>query len=172
MTDVRKDVEALREALEAGPTRGDWVRTHHRYELGDTGDYDSFEQVTARAGTETTVVLEIYGNDDRDEANGKYVAAAHPDRIERILAALAEAEQQLAKAIADAAEIGCAYLEAEQRAEAAEADARRYRWLRQGGNDEAVMQYSMPGWEDHVWLPSGDELDAAIDAAIAAKEQS
>ena len=58
---------------------------------------------------------------------------------------------------------------AELEEELAEArkDAQRYRWLRHGDNDEAVMQRGMT----HPWLPRNEKLDAIIDAAIA-KEKS
>ena len=53
-----------------------------------------------------------------------------------------------------------------RRAEAAEADARRYRWLRDDmpGTDVLAFRsnYRSPGW----YSTRGTELDAAIDAAI------
>ena len=51
-------------------------------------------------------------------------------------------------------------------------DAERYRWLRHGDNDELVLVT----YERHTemtppcYLPRIEELDAAIDAAIAAQE--
>lgn len=55
-------------------------------------------------------------------------------------------------------------------------DAARYRWLRHGDNDELVMRsYGDKGGArpfdpkiDGCWLPRNDELDRAIDAALAA----
>ena len=50
--------------------------------------------------------------------------------------------------------------------EAALKDAERYRWLRRGDNDEAVLQngpIDMTYW----YLPRNEKLDALIDAAIA-----
>lgn len=61
--------------------------------------------------------------------------------------------------------------------EALRADAERYRWLRQGDNDEEVLRFHE--WAKEVcvdpppmYLPRLERLDAKIDAAIAAtKEQ-
>jgi hypothetical protein len=65
----------------------------------------------------------------------------------------------------------CRAIERELRDElaAARADAQRYRWLRHGDNDEYVLHFSRntaAGFND-VWLPRNEELDAAIDAAMA-----
>jgi hypothetical protein len=56
-------------------------------------------------------------------------------------------------------------------------DATRYRWLRQGDNDEVVMRTYDKGKVrafdarfDSCWLPRKHELDAAIDAALSARE--
>jgi len=43
-----------------------------------------------------------------------------------------------------------------------EIDARRYRWLRHGDNDELVMQRG-PVSEDYVYLPRNEKLDEMID---------
>lgn len=93
---MNEDVKALEEALQAGPTPGEWVRSCRRYPIADTGDYDSFEQVTAHAGLEQSVILEIHGEDDRDEPNAKFIAAAHPDRIRRLLDYIRKLEQEVA----------------------------------------------------------------------------
>lgn len=55
-----------------------------------------------------------------------------------------------------------------RRAEAAEADARRYRWIRSAGEEDAfeVAGRAYNYGEDLVIL-QGEYLDAAIDAAIA-----
>lgn len=50
-------------------------------------------------------------------------------------------------------------------------DAERYRWLRHGDNDEAVLQRG-PVDPSYVYLPRNEKLDATIDAAIAAKAAS
>ncbi len=50
-------------------------------------------------------------------------------------------------------------------------DAERYRWLRHGDNDELVLCRG-PVSKDYVYLPRNEKLDAAIDTARAAKEQS
>lgn len=44
-------------------------------------------------------------------------------------------------------------------------DAARYRWLREGDNDDRVFQRSGDDWDD-VFLPRKERLDAAIDAAM------
>ena len=56
-----------------------------------------------------------------------------------------------------------------RRAEAAEADARRYRWLRHGDNDELLIRSSHTEncGPDYCWLLRGEELDNAIDAELA-----
>ena len=45
--------------------------------------------------------------------------------------------------------------------DALKADAERYRWLRHGDNDDAVLRYSAYS----TWILRNEELDAAIDAA-------
>ena len=45
-------------------------------------------------------------------------------------------------------------------------DAARYRWLREGDNDEKVMSRSGEDWDD-VFVLRREKLDAAIDAAMA-----
>lgn len=55
-----------------------------------------------------------------------------------------------------------------------EGDAARYRWLRQGDNDEAVLRTAYPTGKhrafdpsrDLTFLPRRDKLDAAIDSAM------
>lgn len=48
-------------------------------------------------------------------------------------------------------------------------DAERYAWLKEGENDSEVLEFNTHGnaGPDDVWLPRGDALDAAIDAARA-----
>ena len=73
------------------------------------------------------------------------------------------------------AENHCRHAEAmEQRAEAAEQDAARYRWLRHGDNDERVMRsYGKDGLREYdprfdgSFVLRNQDLDAAIDTAIA-----
>lgn len=48
-------------------------------------------------------------------------------------------------------------------------DAARYRWLRQGDNDELVIQHG-PVAHDYHWLPRLERLDAMIDAAMRASK--
>ncbi len=48
--------------------------------------------------------------------------------------------------------------------DALEVDARRYRWLRHGDNDEEVILYLETG---QGYLPRNEKLDASIDAALA-----
>ena len=50
-------------------------------------------------------------------------------------------------------------------------DAERYRWLRHGDNDEQCLHFATecPAGTDTVWIKRGSELDAIIDAAIAAE---
>lgn len=52
-------------------------------------------------------------------------------------------------------------------------DAERYRWLRHGDNDEAVLHFTNDArcGTDSVWILRGGDLDAAIDSELA-KEQS
>lgn len=47
-------------------------------------------------------------------------------------------------------------------------DAARYRWLREGDNDETLLKFSLEArcGTDDVWLMRTVELDAAIDAAM------
>jgi hypothetical protein len=49
-------------------------------------------------------------------------------------------------------------------------DAARYRWLRHGDNDEAVIRMSGHKRNNYPFLLRNDELDAVIDAKM--KEQS
>lgn len=61
--------------------------------------------------------------------------------------------------------LGTAELEAlRQERDGLRADAVRYRWLRHGDNDELVFV------QGTAWLARNEDLDAAIDAAMA-KEQ-
>lgn len=52
--------------------------------------------------------------------------------------------------------------DSDQRAAAVEADAKRYRWLRQQYEDKP---YAVFAWDDDCAI-SNEELDAAIDAAL------
>lgn len=56
-------------------------------------------------------------------------------------------------------------IKARQRAR--DEDARRYRWLRE--ND--LWRCDPPGWSARTWGPAREELDAAIDAALAEQER-
>jgi len=85
MTD---DIKALREALEAGPTAGAW--TQHKFDTRMLrGIFDS----------ERNVVFYMKRESDEDAA---YIAAAHPDRIRRVLDRLEAAERDAAMACEDA----------------------------------------------------------------------
>ncbi|UBM12818.1 hypothetical protein [Cupriavidus metallidurans] len=44
--------------------------------------------------------------------------------------------------------------------------AERYRWLREGDNDELVIQHG-PVAPDYHWLPRLERLDTMIDAAMS-----
>ena len=123
---MNQDVKALEEALQAGPTPGEWVRSYRRYPIADTGDYDSFEQVTAHAGLEQSVILEIHGDDDRDEPNARFIAAANPDRIRRLLDYIADLERASKEGWRYAKECDEARQEAERRAAVASLGCRTY----------------------------------------------
>lgn len=57
--------------------------------------------------------------------------------------------------------------ESEARAVAAEANDRRYRWLRDPANNESVSNLiAIYDYGDEALLMDGDDLDAAIDAAM------
>lgn len=57
---------------------------------------------------------------------------------------------------------------AEAERDALRMDAERYRWLRHGDNDEAVLFFTKEtsAGTDNVWLLRDESLDAAIDAAM------
>ena len=60
-----------------------------------------------------------------------------------------------------------AIAESEARAVATEANDRRYRWLRDPANNESVSNLiAIYDYGDEALLMDGDDLDAAIDAAM------
>lgn len=90
--------------------------------------------------------------------NNRFITACDPDTIRELLAE----RDQLAAAL-----------------EAVRRDAERYRWLRKGESDDVAvvrglgaMDYGMSAvvytYSEEI---DGDDLDAAIDAALAAQHQ-
>ena len=111
---MKSDIEALRQALAAGPTPGpwnacEWVWQEH------TGDTSACGISVAVGQNET--VIQTTAMEGDSEADVRYIAAASPDRIARLLDAL----------------------------ELAQRDAERYRWLRAiGGRSWTILETQGP----------------------------
>ncbi len=108
---------------------------------GREGDY--YDCQTASATCRTTL----------SEANAKYITAVSPDVLRALLDELATQAAQIEACRAEAA------------------DAKRYRWLRDGPDEWSPF--------DSSWLVKNDiygcptlAMDVAIDAAIALKEKT
>lgn len=139
------DIKALRNALEAAPTPGEWRAFNHSW--SDTS-------ILAPNFDHAICCLDINHateeSQDTDEAqmaaNASLIAAANPARIARLL----------------------------DRLEAAEADAGRYRWLRDDLNsDWAICEWSHDepdGIGYYRDARAADVVDAAIDQARAAMQ--
>jgi hypothetical protein len=124
--------------------------------------------------------------DDAIEHYGSRLQAAVPvefaRQLERELAAATQAQpSELAATTRLLAEFQIKYaaeknraLELEAKLAAAEADAGRYRWLRHGDNDDICIRTmhegDVTGPQFSAFLLRNKELDAAIDAAIAAEQ--
>jgi hypothetical protein len=143
-------IKRLREAIAAGPTPGPWVT------WADTNLIIRLHSGADRA--EDLRVCEVSTNTRHDEGrkNRDYIAAASPENVGALLD---EIER----------------LRAEN--EALAADARRYRWLRDTSTmidrpGPMVAMYDADGWavNDGTEILDHAELDAAIDAAMAAEK--
>lgn len=92
------------------------------------------------------------------EPNG--VSRADYDRLER---ELREARDIIAHRDAGIYDLHTKYLDALARAEAAEKDAARYRWMRNNPDwDSPIVKL---GYDEYT-VAQGNELDAAIDEAM------
>ena len=60
------------------------------------------------------------------------------------------------------------FADAEKARQAYKVDAERYRWLRQGDNDDHVIRH-LSNDRGTVWLLRREALDTAIDAALSAE---
>ena len=82
MTDLFDDIKVLQDALAAGPTYGPW----------EVGSYGLSMPVASVAHIGDIVVGPANGGDYTDhaacEVDANYIAAANPDRMARIVAAL------------------------------------------------------------------------------------
>lgn len=142
-----EDVKALEYALKAGPTPGEWEVRAGPLGLHIVSDIEIEDGIESWVSVASMDELGAVGL-----ADATYITAANPDRIRRILDALAEAEK---------------------RAEAAEADARRYLHLRDHADRNGLCAVRVQWWSeeysamaaiDDLW---GAHLDAEVDAAIA-----
>lgn len=167
---MNDDITALRAAIAAGPTPGEWIACGPSFGSPDGMPTRLNEVVQADPeDSDNDCLPTICRDGDWDEsfraeqsANMGYIATAHPARITRVLDAL------------EASQAECARLRA---------DAERYRYLRNRGADE-VLHVSGPAagcWIDceigseHPYpltLLTGDDADAAIDAAMAETKET
>lgn len=106
-------INSMREALQAGPTPISPDLYGDRYMQGD------------------------YSRADLDKAQHDYIAAASPDRVQRLL----------------------------DEVERLRADAARYQWLRDAWLTDPKDGQPSP-WEPVMHVMSDAEMDAAIDAAM------
>jgi hypothetical protein len=148
MTDLTQDLAALDAALYMGPTPDPWQASRPDSE-GDVTVAGPGGVPIAKCGHATSVLDEnhayVIGYCEAI-ANARFIAACSPDRIRRLLDYI----RGLAR------------------------DAARYRWLRKGESDDVAvvrglgaMDYGMSAvvytYSEEI---DGDDLDAAIDAAI------
>lgn len=120
---------------------------------------------------EPSPLLGVFGYDAYDmRAYGELCRAQALEEAEKNNAGLREANEAFGRRQAWWTE---RMFEMEQRLEAAEKDAKRYRWLRGAGHEHADnelphavyhTQNSWGKWRD--MLLEGSDLDAAIDAAM------
>lgn len=123
------DIKAIRDALAAGPTTpGPWRWTSRNFQC-------------VLVGAEDREIIEANGVDGTD-ADDALIAACHPERIARLLDALAMAQK----------------------------DAERYRWLRSEDSTGRVGEFWKMACLDYALTL--EPLDAAIDAAMSSAPQS
>ena len=136
---MKSDIEALRQALAAGPTPGpwnacEWVWQEH------TGDTSACGISVAVGQNET--VIQTTAMEGDSEADVRYIAAASPDRIARLLDAL----------------------------ELAQRDADRYRFLNRDFSVMGANIDGNHSWAyRRNFSLRGPTLDAAIDEAMKDK---
>lgn len=151
MDDVSNDVQALRDALAAGPTRGPW---HFGPGFGDwqIGSDHSVGGKACKTGRQ--LVAHCPRSSKRAtpayaamfEATGRFIAAASPDRIARLLDALQQAQRER---------------------DEARQDARLLDWLQTNGHAVACIAGAWYGGRSSA--PHGS-LRQAIDAAMQQQE--
>lgn len=89
---VAEDVKALEAALAAKPTPAWFIRTN-RHVSTDGRPWGWLDGAPSGGPQHPIPGVQVtWTRGDRSEANADYIAAAYPDRIRRILAALASAQ--------------------------------------------------------------------------------
>lgn len=92
------DIRALREALAGRPTPGPWHLRTNRHTTTEGLTWGWLDALPPGAGQrEIHGVSVTWERGSRSEANARYIAAASPDRIERILAELERLRSELAE---------------------------------------------------------------------------
>jgi hypothetical protein len=147
-------VARLREALEAGPTEGQWSVRHMAGIPGSITGGVERDYANGRACDQLFMVCAVQPDNGLMAGNAKLVAACGPTTIRTLLAALDEAQ----------------------------ADAARYRWLRGQvwgcrhalGKGPAIFAFptakELPPLSDIMKGSVAQHLDAAIDAARAGEK--
>ena len=174
-TDAQDALAKVREALAAGPTPGPRFRgqSPHSYCVYDKRCW--YAPDGSRHGDTPNLVITV--SPDDAEADAAYIAAADPETIAALLDRLdkAERERERLREFERSAALtlpGVYYMDPpdggdvpvlEQLRRMAK-DAARYRWLRGREDGRYMTVYAFRTDIDEVCL--GDELDAAIDAAM------
>jgi len=133
-------IKRLRGAIAAGPTPGPWC-------VYPETDGTEICAVDDAPGLPIRAIIASPVRGANWISNGRYIAAASPDNIAALLDRLDAAEREN---------------------ERLREDAERYRWLRGREDGRYMTVYAFRTDVDEVCL--GDDLDAAIDAAMAAEQ--
>lgn len=154
------DIRALRTALADGPTPGPW----ESFPVGHGS------QRVARVNNREVVppdACELA----HEIVDARYIAAASPDRIARLLAEVERLRGALAKANAQAEHFEREWYLRGDEVERLRRDATRYRWLRGDScmaHSARWTQWEVRRWDAPIWTNDlrRADLDAAIDDAM------